>query len=85
MKTSTCPRICANCKWWVPNRDDGDSYSDDGLCHRYPPVAFDDEYGMFPMTDCDEWCGEYAVTRHPRVFAETPARFADALAPVLGA
>nr|DAO05411.1 MAG TPA: hypothetical protein [Caudoviricetes sp.] len=67
MRASDYPRVCANCKWWVPACSDGDSYSEDGACHRYPPTVLDDEAGIFPTTDCDGWCGEFAIMQHPRV------------------
>lgn len=37
------PRVCANCKWWVPTCEDGDSYSEDGACHRYPPTVINED------------------------------------------
>ena len=86
MKMNSYPRICANCKWWVPNRDDGDSYSDDGTCHRYPPTfGYETGSWYFPETDDGEWCGEYAVMRHLRISSQPTARFADAPTLALGA
>lgn len=85
MRASDYQRVCANCKWWVPNRDDGETYSDDGTCHRYPPAVLDDEAGIFPMVDCDGWCGEFAIMQHPRIAAAPSAKFANAPVLALGA
>lgn len=86
MRASDYPRVCANCKWWVPNRDDGDSYSDDGTCHRYPPkFEYDPGSYYFPETDDDMWCGEFAIMRHPRIAAAPSAEFANAPTLALGA
>lgn len=85
MRASDYPRVCANCKWWVPACSDGDSYSEDGACHRYPPAVLDDEAGIFPMVDCDDWCGEFSVVQHLRIASAPTARFAAASSLALGA
>lgn len=86
MRSSDYKRVCANCKWWIPNRDDGETYSDDGTCHRYPPkFEYDPGSYYFPETDDDMWCGEFAIMQHPRLAAAPPAKFANAPALALGA
>ena len=79
MRSSDYKRVCANCKWWIPNRDDG-------TCHRYPPkFEYDPGSYYFPETDDDMWCGEFAIMQHPRLAAAPPAKFANAPALALGA
>lgn len=79
MKTNSYPRICANCKWWVPRDEDEEQYSDCGSCHRYPP-EFEHQTGScyFPETDAGIWCAEFAVMQHLRISSQPTARFADA-------
>lgn len=79
------PRVCANCKWWVPTCEDGDSYSEDGACHRYPPTVINEDVSLFPMTDCDGLCGEFSVIQHLRIASAATGRFADAPILALGA
>ena len=78
MRASDYPRVCANCKWWVPNRDDGDSYSDDGTCHRFPPADTRrwKDY-RFPSTFMNMRCGEFAIMQHQRGAATRSAEFAS--------
>lgn len=54
---------CETCRFWGGNF---------GYCHRYPPVrsadphpaAHDDKPGWcWPITDHDDWCGEYQPAR----------------------
>lgn len=72
------PRVCANCKWWVPT-------CEDGACHRYPPTVINEDVSLFPMTDCDGSCGEFSVMQHLRITSAATGRFAEAPTPALGA
>lgn len=66
MKTKKYPRICDNCKYFDkwPEEDDGTDLIltlTNGICRRYPyPKAKRNE----------EWCGEFAIMRDPRVCEE---------------
>ncbi len=46
---------CENCTYW--KREEGERH---GWCRRHPPVVMDlrDQYEQ-PITDEDDWCGEY--------------------------
>lgn len=60
---------CHTCKYWIESSDDEFL----GYCRRYPPVllANDNIYKprknmlvamenfSFPITDSDDWCGEF--------------------------
>jgi len=46
---------CDNCRFWA-GHDDGDG----GDCRRNPPKAIENSRrGVWPVTVCSEWCGEY--------------------------
>ncbi len=61
---------CENCRWW-----EGFSSSDteEGSCHRYPPITKglaysgvecrvsepEMEEGIFVITEADDFCGEF--------------------------
>jgi hypothetical protein len=60
---------CDQCAYWV--RSDADPAS--GWCHRYPPTASPDAevdnldnigWWMNPVTEEDDWCGEWASKEH---------------------
>ena len=80
MRASDYPRVCANCKWWVPTCEQGHAYSEDGECHRYPPSAIDACTSCYPTTECDDLCGEFAIMQHPRIAAAPSEEFANLLA-----
>lgn len=48
------PEQCKGCKFWL--KCEGEDYEwDYGFCRRYPPSPDD----KFPVTDNDNWCGEF--------------------------
>ena len=48
-------QICKACKYWEKDR-----------CHRYPPVVISENPSFtsvvcaHPVTDAEDWCGEFA-------------------------
>jgi hypothetical protein len=66
---------CETCRWW--NAFTHESGVGEGECHRYPPVFNSAECAGFkdcaqaafesvsvwpmPVTDAEEWCGEWAA------------------------
>lgn len=56
---------CESCKFWKDETEAADKVKN-GTCRRYPATILCDE-GVFacqPMTESDEWCGEYARRLH---------------------
>lgn len=88
MRSSDFKRVCANCKWWVPENEADGQFNTCGSCHRYPPTGqiFDEFDGCaFTQTECNDWCGEFVIMQHPRMAAAPSAKFANAPALALGA
>lgn len=54
---------CAGCKFWLEQTEAADKVRN-GLCRRSPPaLLYDQEDGALclqPMTESDDWCGEFA-------------------------
>lgn len=64
MKAKNYPRICDNCKYfdrWPEDDTDIDQLFHNGECHRYPQTM---------LKTKDDWCGEFAIMRDPRVSEE---------------
>ena len=52
---------CENCLFWTDDWEESE-YQDVGTCRRYPPTRNSKrpkETGLFPLTSCVCWCGEY--------------------------
>lgn len=49
---------CDACRYW--QETDGKAEPAVGECRRYAPPPGDGLTAMWPMTDADDWCGEYA-------------------------
>jgi len=39
---------CSDCRHW------------DGVCRRYPPVAYPGVARVYPVTDPNDWCSEFS-------------------------
>ena len=64
MKAKNYPRICDNCKYferWPEDDKDIDQLFHNGECHRYPQII---------LKTKEDWCGEFAIMREPRVCEE---------------
>lgn len=67
-KRKEYPKVCANCKWGVEaNFFEGDYMAIE--CHRFPPMPNPQAlFGIWPKTEPDATCGEFAIMRKPRIF-----------------
>jgi hypothetical protein len=52
-------QTCKTCRWWVDEGEKTPSGSSIGDCHRLPPQCRPDNYGTFPVTFDDDFCGEW--------------------------
>jgi hypothetical protein len=56
---------CRNCKFWAPfilELNEKQTFSDSGLCRRYPPASVDyNDYGVScqPLLSKTDYCGEW--------------------------
>ena len=62
MNEGIYPVTCEGCRFWDAGPIKG---SLTGKCRRHPPVFWrdnpgvEDEFGYWPITDCEDWCGEF--------------------------
>lgn len=68
---------CGNCRWWIalrhvrtetfPHQDrEAKENSDNGSCRRKSPELVDrSAFSVWPFTEIDEWCGEWAARDVP--------------------
>lgn len=62
-KRKEYPKVCANCKWGV----EADYMAIE--CHRFPPMPSAQAlFGIWPKTEPDATCGEFAIMSKPRTF-----------------
>ena len=64
MKAKKYPRICDNCKYfdkWPEDDPDIEWSICEGTCRRYPQTVGKSK---------NDWCGEFAIMRDPRVCEE---------------
>ncbi len=61
---------CSLCQFWIPvwalNLDSANKRSKRGGCHRYAPRSSALTLS-WPMTDADDWCGEYEARANERL------------------
>ncbi len=57
---------CENCVFWEPIFDEDGRYSPTGFCRKGAPVPVPQPMkgaaefrGVWPVTDADDWCGEF--------------------------
>ena len=48
---------CSICRFWKPG-DLGE-----GACVRYPPQLYNAVTFVWPVTEKDQWCGEFMVNK----------------------
>jgi len=74
---------CDKCKWWEIFEDTG-TLSDNGTCHRYPPMCVgeltdmvrygdgsEEAYWHQPQTYRDGFCGEFTPKDAPRTVQDS--------------
>lgn len=50
---------CETCRYFKPNTTDIFC----GLCRARPPVRDDRGFGVWPMTERTDWCGQWAKSK----------------------
>jgi hypothetical protein len=59
---------CSECEFWVEPK--WVTRKGLGRCRRYPPsVVVGESSGIWPLTDEEDWCGEYRA-KHPEHVSE---------------
>lgn len=58
--------MCGACRFFLPHADPGEG---DGLCRRHAPRpgCGDVDDWNFPVTDQEDWCGEFQERKPHRV------------------
>ncbi len=66
---------CGSCKNWQHQDAASDALPDSGQCRAHPPtvVVRASAESAFPVTQCTDWCGEYAAGAAKKTKAEHEA------------
>lgn len=58
-----CVGFCSQCAWWNEYLDEPKV----GECQRFPPQLVTADQSLWPVTEADDWCGEWEAEEPPKV------------------